>query len=67
MKKFTKFLLLCTLVSSTTIVNAQTQPVVGTANDAYAKAYVIGSYNRGGYLTQSGNDLKHVSFNPSSL
>lgn len=66
MKKFTKFLLLCTLASSTTIVNAQTQPVVGTANDAYAKAYVIGSYNRGGYLTQSGNDLKHVSFNPSS-
>lgn len=67
MKKFTKFLLLCTLASSATIVNAQTQPVVGTANDAYAKAYVINSYNRGGSLQPSGDNLKHQTFNSGSF
>lgn len=51
----------------TTIANAQTQPVVGTANDAYAKAYVISSYNRGGSLQPSGNNLIHQTFNSGSF
>lgn len=51
----------------TTIANAQTKPVVGTENDAYAKAYVISSYDRGGSLQPSGNDLKHQTFNSGSF
>ena len=59
MKKITKLLLLCTMALPTTIANAQTKPVVGTENDAYAKAYVISSYDRGGSLQPSGNNLIH--------
>lgn len=40
---------------------AQTKPVVNTGAEAYAKAYVVGSYNRGGYLAQSGDNLKHIA------
>ena len=40
---------------------AQTKPVVNTGGEAYADAYVVGSYNRGGSLTQSGSSLKHTS------
>lgn len=67
MKKITKLLLLCTMALPTTIANAQTKPVVGTENDAYAKAYVISSYDRGGSLQPSGNDLKHQTFNSGSF
>lgn len=67
MKKITKLLLLCTMALPTTIANAQTKPVVGAENDAYAKAYVISSYDRGGSLQPSGNDLKHQTFNSGSF
>lgn len=59
MKKITTLLLLCTVASSSAL--AQTKPVVNTGGEAYAKAYVAGSYNRGGFLAQSGDNLKHVS------
>lgn len=59
MKKITTLLLLCTVASSSAL--AQTKPVVNTGGEAYAKAYVAGSYNRGGFLAQSGDKLKHVS------
>ncbi|WP_288606350.1 hypothetical protein [uncultured Prevotellamassilia sp.] len=59
MKKITTLLLLCTVASSSAL--AQTNPVVNTGGEAYAKAYVAGSYNRGGFLAQSGDNLKHVS------
>lgn len=52
-------MLLCTVASSSAL--AQTKPVVNTGGEAYAKAYVAGSYNRGGFLAQSGDNLKHVS------
>ena len=67
MKKITKLLLLCTMALPTTIANAQTKPVVGTENDAYAKAYVISSYDRGGSLWPSGNNLIHQTFNSGSF
>lgn len=67
MKKITKLLLLCTMALPTTIANAQTKPVVGTENDAYAKAYVISSYDRGGSLQPSGNNLIHQTFNSGSF
>lgn len=51
----------------TTIANAQTKPVVGTENDAYAKAYVISSYDRGGSLQPSGCNLIHQTFNSGSF
>lgn len=59
MKKITTLLLLCTVASSSAL--AQTKHVVNTCGEAYAKAYVAGSYNRGGFLAQSGDNLKHVS------
>lgn len=59
MKKITTLLLLCTVASSSAL--AQTKPVVNTGGEAYADAYVVGSYNRGGSLTQSGSSLKHTS------
>lgn len=59
MKKITTLLLLCTVASSSAL--AQTKPVVKTGGEAYAKAYVVGSYNRGGFLTQKGSSLKHTS------
>lgn len=59
MKKITTLLLLCTVASSSAL--AQTKPVVNTGAEAYAKAYVVGSYNRGGYLAQSGDNLKHIA------
>lgn len=59
MKKITTFLLLCTVASSSAL--AQTKPDVNTGGEAYAKAYVVGSYNRGGFLTQKGSSLKHTS------
>lgn len=59
MKKITTLLLLCTVASSSAL--AQTKPDVNTGGEAYAKAYVAGSYNRGGFLAQSGDNLKHVS------
>lgn len=59
MKKITTFLLLCTVASSSAL--AQTKPVVNTGGEAYAKAYVAGSYNRGGFLAQSGDNLKHIA------
>lgn len=59
MKKITTLLLLCTVASSSAL--AQTKPVVNTGGEAYAKAYVAGSYNRGGFLAQSDDNLKHVS------
>ena len=59
MKKITTLLLLCTVASSSAL--AQTKPVVNTGGEAYAKAYVAGSYNRGGFLAQSGDDLKHIA------
>lgn len=59
MKKITTLLLLCTMASSSAL--AQTKPVVNTGAEAYAKAYVVGSYNRGGYLAQSGDNLKHIA------
>lgn len=59
MKKITTLLLLCTVASSSAL--AQTKPVVNTGGEAYAEAYVAGSYNRGGSLTQSGSSLKHTS------
>lgn len=49
MKKITTLLLLCTVASSSAL--AQTKPVVNTGGEAYADAYVVGSYNRGGSLT----------------
>lgn len=52
-------MLLCTVASSSAL--AQTKPVVNTGAEAYAKAYVVGSYNRGGYLAQSGDNLKHIA------
>ena len=67
MKKITKLLLLCTMALPTTIANAQTKPVVGTENDAYAKAYVISSYDRGGSLQPSGCNLIHQTFNSGSF
>jgi hypothetical protein len=57
MKKITTLLLLCTVASSSAL--AQTKPVVNTGGEAYADAYVVGSYNRGGSLAQSNADLKH--------
>lgn len=57
MKKITTLLLLCTVASSSAL--AQTKPVVNTGDEAYADAYVVGSYNRGGSLAQSNADLKH--------
>lgn len=59
MKKITTLLLLCTVASSSAL--AQTKPVVNTGAEAYAKAYVVGSYDRGGYLAQSGDNLKHIA------
>lgn len=59
MKKITTLLLLCTVASSSAL--AQTKPVVNTGGEAYAKAYVVASYNRGGLLTQKSNSLKHTS------
>lgn len=59
MKKITTLLLLCTVASSSAL--AQTKPDVNTDGEAYAKAYVVGSYNRGGFLTQKGSSLKHTS------
>ena len=59
MKKITTLLLLCTVASSSAL--AQTKPVVNTGGEAYAKAYVASSYSRGGFLAQSGENLKHVS------
>ncbi len=58
MKKITTLLLLCTVASSSAL--AQTKPVVNTGGEAYADAYVVGSYNRGGFLAQSNADLKHT-------
>lgn len=52
-------MLLCTVASSSAL--AQTKPVVNTGGEAYAKAYVVASYNRGGLLTQESNSLKHTS------
>lgn len=57
MKKITTLLLLCTVTSSSAL--AQTKPVVNTGGEAYANAYVVASYNRGGSLAQSNADLKH--------
>ena len=57
MKKITTLLLLCTVASSSAL--AQTKPVVNTGGEAYANAYVVASYNRGGSLAQSNADLKH--------
>lgn len=57
MKKITTLLLLCTVASSSAL--AQTKPVVNTGGEAYADAYVVASYNRGGSLAQSNADLKH--------
>lgn len=57
MKKNTTLLLLCTVASSSAL--AQTKPVVNTGGEAYANAYVVASYNRGGSLAQSNADLKH--------
>lgn len=51
--------MLCTVASSSAL--AQTKPVVNTGDEAYADAYVVGSYNRGGSLTQQGSSLKHTS------
>lgn len=59
MKKITTLLLLCTVASSSAL--AQTKPVVNTGGEAYADAYVVGSYNRGGSLAQRNADLKHTS------
>lgn len=59
MKKITTLLLLCTVASSWAL--AQTKPDVNTGGEAYAKAYVAGSYNRGGFLAQSGDNLKHIA------
>lgn len=59
MKKITTLLLLCTVASSSAL--AQTKPVVNTGDEAYADAYVVGSYNRGGSLTEQGSSLKHTS------
>lgn len=59
MRKITTLLLLCTVASSSAL--AQTKPVVNTGGEAYAKAYVVGSYNRGGFLAQSGENLKHIA------
>lgn len=59
MRKITTLLLLCTVASSSAL--AQTKPVVNTGGEAYAKAYVVASYNRGGLLTQKSNSLKHTS------
>lgn len=59
MRKITTLLLLCTVASSSAL--AQTKPVVNTGGEAYAEAYVAGSYNRGGSLTQNGSSLKHTS------
>lgn len=59
MRKITTLLLLCTVASSSAL--AQTKPVVNTGGEAYAKAYVVASYNRGGFLTQKSNSLKHTS------
>ena len=59
MKKITTLLLLCTVASSSAL--AQTKPVVNTGGEAYAEAYVVGSYNRGGSLSQNGSSLKHTS------
>lgn len=59
MKKITTLLLLCTVASSSAL--AQTKPVVNTGAEAYAKAYVVGSYDRGGFLAQSGENLKHIA------
>lgn len=50
-------MLLCTVASSSAL--AQTKPVVNTGGEAYANAYVVASYNRGGSLAQSNADLKH--------
>lgn len=50
-------MLLCTVASSSAL--AQTKPVVNTGGEAYANAYVVASYNRGGFLAQSNADLKH--------
>ena len=57
MRKITTLLLLCTVASSSAL--AQTKPVVNTGGEAYANAYVVASYNRGGSLAQSNADLKH--------
>lgn len=57
MKKITTLLLLCTVASSSAL--AQTKPDVNTGGEAYAKAYVVASYNRGGFLAQSNANLKH--------
>lgn len=57
MKKITTLLLLCTVASSSAL--AQTKPVVNTGGEAYANAYVVASYNRGGSLAQSNADFKH--------
>lgn len=59
MKKITTLLLLCTVAWSSAL--AQTKPDVNTGGEAYAKAYVAGSYNRGGFLAQSGDNLKHIA------
>lgn len=59
MRKITTLLLLCTVASSSAL--AQTKPVVNTGDEAYTDAYVVGSYNRGGSLTQQGSSLKHTS------
>lgn len=59
MRKITTLLLLCTVASSSAL--AQTKPVVNTGGEAYAKAYVVASYNRGGFLAQSGDNLKHIA------
>lgn len=59
MKKITTLLLLCTVASSSAL--AQTKPDVNTGGEAYAKAYVVASYNRGGFLAQSGDNLKHIA------
>ena len=59
MKKITTLLLLCTVASSSAL--AQTKPDVNTGGEAYAKAYVAGSENRGGFLAQSGDNLKHIA------
>lgn len=59
MKKITTLLLLCTVASSSAL--AQTKPVVNTGGEAYANAYVVASYDRGGYLAQSGDNLKHIA------
>lgn len=59
MRKITTLLLLCTVASSSAL--AQTKPDVNTGGEAYAKAYVVASYNRGGFLAQSGDNLKHIA------